>query len=268
MDKDDNNKNKNISHNLNLAQEDAMILYNKFFSMQARRSMNLMDGLRLDLEESICREGGPSWDCFDLLRALLLFKMNQMHLPLFQKSNIYHKYLLELINCVQNFNFITDTQRPRKTSESDSITSVDSSRNTLLAVNTYNMRTSRSSITVGDTNNENWFFPNNKSYNKHFNNDSSSNNHIKNNPYTGQDSVLGQNKSKSDLKLGHVTKLGQYVSDYEPDPDSDKKTTGIFSKRHRKKEEEEEEEAVRRAEEILRDIQLITSHHGDSDGED
>ena len=102
--------------------------------------------------------------------------------------------------------------------------------------------------------------------------------------------------------MGHVTKLGQFIPDYEPDPDFDKKTgiincfvyikisnfsilinkifyvyeikykiffeknhyheikiLGIFFKRSKRKEEEEEEEATRKAEQILRDIQMITN---------
>ena len=48
------------------AQEDAMVLYEKYFSMQATSPLGFSDNVRLQIENNICSEGGPDSSCFDL----------------------------------------------------------------------------------------------------------------------------------------------------------------------------------------------------------
>uniref|UniRef100_A0A8C7GSH0 A-kinase anchoring protein 10 n=1 Tax=Oncorhynchus kisutch TaxID=8019 RepID=A0A8C7GSH0_ONCKI len=46
------------------AQNDAMILYDKYFSLQATNPLGFDDSVRMEIESNICREGGPLPDCF------------------------------------------------------------------------------------------------------------------------------------------------------------------------------------------------------------
>uniref|UniRef100_A0A8C7QD70 A kinase (PRKA) anchor protein 10 n=1 Tax=Oncorhynchus mykiss TaxID=8022 RepID=A0A8C7QD70_ONCMY len=46
------------------AQNDAMILYDKYFSLQATKPLGFDDSVRMEIESNICREGGPLPDCF------------------------------------------------------------------------------------------------------------------------------------------------------------------------------------------------------------
>ncbi|XP_053519270.1 A-kinase anchor protein 10, mitochondrial isoform X6 [Artibeus jamaicensis] len=46
------------------AQNDAMILYDKYFSLQATHPLGFDDAVRLEIESNICREGGPLPNCF------------------------------------------------------------------------------------------------------------------------------------------------------------------------------------------------------------
>ena len=48
------------------SQDDAMILYEKYFSMQASSPLGFSDTVRLQIENNICSEGGPDKSCFDM----------------------------------------------------------------------------------------------------------------------------------------------------------------------------------------------------------
>ena len=41
-----------------------MILYDKYFSMQASSPLGFNDSIRLHIENNICTEGGPDHTCF------------------------------------------------------------------------------------------------------------------------------------------------------------------------------------------------------------
>ena len=47
------------------SQEDAMVLYEKYISMQASAPLGFPDEVRLEVENKICSEGGPDRTCFD-----------------------------------------------------------------------------------------------------------------------------------------------------------------------------------------------------------
>uniref|UniRef100_A0A4W3IG37 A-kinase anchoring protein 10 n=1 Tax=Callorhinchus milii TaxID=7868 RepID=A0A4W3IG37_CALMI len=55
---------KNGQYDGQEAQNDAMILYDKYFSLQATNPLGFDDSVRLEIESNICREGGPLPDCF------------------------------------------------------------------------------------------------------------------------------------------------------------------------------------------------------------
>ena len=51
---------------LKTSQADAMVLYEKYFSMQATSPLGFNDSVRLQIENNICSKGGPYQSCFDL----------------------------------------------------------------------------------------------------------------------------------------------------------------------------------------------------------
>ncbi|XP_069767731.1 A-kinase anchor protein 10, mitochondrial isoform X3 [Narcine bancroftii] len=87
------------------AQNDAMILYDKYFSLQATHPLGFDDLVRLEIESNICREGGPLPDCFTTPLRQAWTTMEKVYLPGFLSSNLYYKYLNDLIHSVQNNEF-------------------------------------------------------------------------------------------------------------------------------------------------------------------
>lgn len=228
-----------------VAQQDAMIIYDKFFSLQALRPLNLSDGVRLEVEGAICREGGPLPDCFVLPRSLLLYKMEQEHFPKFLKSDLYYKYLVDLINTVHASNDIPGYQRKRTDSDASSERSFEtmssnsvSSRNTLLAVDTLS-KTSRKAKKIKDN-------------------------------LQIDGSLLDPNnlwhRPNSSMKFGHVNSLGQFIPEFEPEPDHEKKK---FSFQFLKKDTKSEEEtAIQIAQKILQDVNILTNYAANANDDD
>ena len=52
--------------NCETSQDDAMVLYEKYFSMQASSPLGFSDAVRLQIENNICSEEGPDQTCFDM----------------------------------------------------------------------------------------------------------------------------------------------------------------------------------------------------------
>uniref|UniRef100_A0A914WH81 RGS domain-containing protein n=1 Tax=Plectus sambesii TaxID=2011161 RepID=A0A914WH81_9BILA len=85
------------------AQADAMVLYDKYFSMQASHPVEFADRVRMELELNICRaEGGPLPDCFDHAQRCAYALMEQCYLNRFLKSSLFKNYLSELIHTIEN----------------------------------------------------------------------------------------------------------------------------------------------------------------------
>uniref|UniRef100_A0A673JPV7 RGS domain-containing protein n=1 Tax=Sinocyclocheilus rhinocerous TaxID=307959 RepID=A0A673JPV7_9TELE len=83
------------------AQNDAMILYDKYFSLQATNPLGFGDSVRMEIESNICREGGPLPDCFNTPLRQAWTTMEKVYMPGFLSSNLYYKYLSDLINSVR-----------------------------------------------------------------------------------------------------------------------------------------------------------------------
>ncbi|XP_060768936.1 A-kinase anchor protein 10, mitochondrial isoform X1 [Neoarius graeffei] len=88
------------------AQNDAMILYDKYFSLQATNPLGFGDSVRMEIESNICREGGPLPDCFTTPLRQAWTTMEKVYLPGFLSSDLYYKYLSDLINSVRADEFI------------------------------------------------------------------------------------------------------------------------------------------------------------------
>ncbi|XP_069471290.1 A-kinase anchor protein 10, mitochondrial isoform X2 [Ambystoma mexicanum] len=83
------------------AQNDAMILYDRYFSLQATHPLGFDDVVRLEIESNICREGGPLPNCFTTPLRQAWTTMEKVFLPGFLSSNLYYKYLNDLIHSVR-----------------------------------------------------------------------------------------------------------------------------------------------------------------------
>ncbi|XP_057570163.1 A-kinase anchor protein 10, mitochondrial isoform X3 [Hippopotamus amphibius kiboko] len=88
------------------AQNDAMILYDKYFSLQATHPLGFDDVVRLEIESNICREGGPLPNCFSTPVRQAWTTMEKVFLPGFLSSNLYYKYLNDLIHSVRGDEFL------------------------------------------------------------------------------------------------------------------------------------------------------------------
>ncbi|XP_066221061.1 A-kinase anchor protein 10, mitochondrial [Saccopteryx leptura] len=88
------------------AQNDAMILYDKYFSLQATHPLGFDDVVRLEIESNICREGGPLPNCFTTPLRQAWTTMEKVFLPGFLSSSLYYKYLNDLIHSVRGDEFL------------------------------------------------------------------------------------------------------------------------------------------------------------------
>ncbi|XP_076233806.1 A-kinase anchoring protein pkaap isoform X2 [Calliopsis andreniformis] len=86
------------------AQTDALIIYDKYFSLQATMPLGFSDKIRFQVEQNICHEDGegPRPDCFDKPCKIVYKFLNKHYLPTFLSSQLYYKYLSELINTIQS----------------------------------------------------------------------------------------------------------------------------------------------------------------------
>ncbi|XP_063448892.1 A-kinase anchor protein 10, mitochondrial-like [Mytilus trossulus] len=225
------------------AQADAMVLYDKYFSLQATHPLGFDDKCRFDVECNICREEGPLPDCFSKPREMVLKTIEKVYFSDFRQSEIFYKFLSELVGTVHS-----TRELPRQRKRTDSDASQDSSthsgesvrsstRNTLLASGT--------SLPLGRAM-------------RKFENDMNNIDPSLLNP----DLLWKRDNPK--MVMGTVDGFGQFKSEFDPHPDKDKekpKGTGFFRK-SKEKEKEEEEMAIKIAQMIISDVTSVTQTIG------
>ncbi|KAL4003084.1 Regulator of G protein signaling domain family protein [Acanthocheilonema viteae] len=85
------------------AVEDAMIIYNRYFSMQATEPLKFDSKIRIQIESDICLGNGrPSSSCFETARLMALRILEQNYLKRFSVSPAFVKYLQKLMAQVEN----------------------------------------------------------------------------------------------------------------------------------------------------------------------
>ncbi|WAR03614.1 AKA10-like protein [Mya arenaria] len=236
------------SYSGDVAQNDAMVIYDKYFSLQASVPLGFPDAVRFEVEGNICREEGPLPDCFARPRHIVLHTLEKRHFQQYLTSDIYYKYLSELVSAVQTAqDFPLGQTRKRRGSESSSEHSVGgqsvtseksmSSRNTLLASGTSRpMQLSRLEENMRNMDLDDTLL----------------------NP-----DRLWERKHAGGMSLGQIDILGQFVSRFDPDPESqgtskNKPSGGArFFKSKKDKEKEKEEMARKVAEMILKDVASV-----------
>uniref|UniRef100_A0A6B2EG33 RGS domain-containing protein n=1 Tax=Phlebotomus kandelakii TaxID=1109342 RepID=A0A6B2EG33_9DIPT len=125
------------------AQKDAMVLYEKYFSLQANTSLQFSDAVRFHVEERICSQTEPIFTCFDRPVRIVEHFLAANHFLGFTKSQLFYKYLSELLNRIHEHKRITGTdghpqgqsKKTHRKTNSDCSSSI-SAQNTLLAMET------------------------------------------------------------------------------------------------------------------------------------
>ncbi|CAN7985412.1 unnamed protein product [Ixodes hexagonus] len=226
------------------AQEDAMVIYDKYFSLQATTSLGFSDAVRLEVEMNICREEGPLPCCFEKPVMILMQHLEKNHLKQFLSSQLYVKYISECIVTIQTANSDTDCTRRKKRSGSDSSSSdlslASQTTNTLLA-----MDGKQPGTPVSGTR-------------RILRNIEGSDMKID----TGQfnpDSLWKRNLAGK-LQMAHVNHLGKVTTEFEPEPDkkSGSNLTKAFKKLVNWDVDKAKDLAWQVAEMIVKDICSVT----------
>uniref|UniRef100_A0A1A8FSJ9 A kinase (PRKA) anchor protein 10 n=1 Tax=Nothobranchius korthausae TaxID=1143690 RepID=A0A1A8FSJ9_9TELE len=220
------------------AQNDAMILYDKYFSLQATNPLGFGDSVRMEIESNICREGGPLPDCFTTPLRQAWTTMEKVYLPGFLSNNLYYKYLSDLINSVRADEFVNISSQgqggPGENDRSSSNASEASqtqqgARKALIKI----LKNFDEAITVDVTSLD----PEN----------------LYQRPYAGK------------MTFGKVNELGQFIREAEPEPDVKKSKGSMFSQAMKKwvqgnSDEAQEEMAWQIAKMIVNDVVHQSNH--------
>jgi len=94
------NQTVNSSNSNNNSQGDAMVLYDKYFSMQATSPLGFNDSIRLHVENNICSDGGPDQGCFQKPLEIIVKYLESEYLQRFLESSMYKNYVKELIGTI------------------------------------------------------------------------------------------------------------------------------------------------------------------------
>lgn len=203
-----NFRRQNLRQETDQLTRDAMVIYERFVSMQATSPLGVSDKMRCQIEEAICCESGiVQPNCFDRLLALVIRVLQEKHLAPFLRSNLYKKFLSELFCRIQTSpypkqhqpqnqrrrSFFSRMKRSGSNSSLSTCSSSDvtgfnssiSSQNTLLATGTTNGKALNNKDSELDL-----FDP---------------------------DSIW-KRKSHSIVNIGRIDGLGRYTSSFEKPP--------------------------------------------------
>ncbi|KZC06303.1 A-kinase anchor protein 10, mitochondrial [Dufourea novaeangliae] len=220
------------------AQTDALIIYDKYFSLQATMPIGFSDKIRFQVEQNICHEDGegPRPDCFDKPCKIVYKFLNKHYLPTFLSSQLYYKYLSELINTIQSSP--CSSLHPRiKRAGSDCSSEVSSvsinMQSTLQAGNEGRSVNSKRTISGGMN--------------------------IDTRQLYDPDSLWKRNKYS--LSVGYVDDLGRFITEIEPDPkkkSESRLTRAVKRLVNMEQDKAKEELAWKIAEMIVREITSLT----------
>ncbi|KAK6637893.1 hypothetical protein RUM44_008315 [Polyplax serrata] len=218
-------------------QNDAMVLYEKYFSLQATTPLNLGDYIRTKVEESICSEQGPLPNCFEYPRRLIVKFLEVNYFQAFLQSELYFKYLSELISTIQTSPLLGRRSR---------ISGVDSDGSSDISISTTNtLLASEDPVSQR------------KLY-RHFNSSSLS---IDTQQLYDPDSLWQRGPKRPGLNFGRVNELGRFETDLEPEPDRKEEsriTKAVKKLVNLNEDKSKEEMAWQVAAMIVRDVTNIT----------
>ncbi|XP_033465192.2 A-kinase anchor protein 10, mitochondrial [Epinephelus lanceolatus] len=220
------------------AQNDAMILYDKYFSLQATNPLGFGDSVRMEIESNICREGGPLPDCFTTPLRQAWTTMEKVYMPGFLSSNLYYKYLSDLINSVRADEFVNvsapgqggpaDNDRSSSNASEGSQTQQGAKRAVIKILKNFDEAIT---VDVASLDPESLY----------------------QRPYAGR------------MTFGKVNEMGQFIREAEPEPDVKKSKGSMFSQAMKKwvqgnSDEAQEEMAWQIAKMIVNDVVHQSNH--------
>ncbi|XP_018336888.1 A-kinase anchor protein 10, mitochondrial [Agrilus planipennis] len=214
-------------------QGDAVVLYDKYFSLQAHCPLGFSDKVRLAVEQSICGENGVNYDCFHLPLKIVEKYLEKNYFKNFLCSQLYYKYLSELINAVQNSCSHGANKHKRTPSDCSSEKSFSTTTTFLAMENPNNKWKTDKKAADMNIDTRQLYDPD----------------------------ALWKRRKKHRLSLGRVNALGRYEPDFEPDPGkkSESKLRNVVRKFVNLDEDKQKEEmAWQVAEMIIKDITSIT----------
>ncbi|KAK9730367.1 Regulator of G protein signaling domain [Popillia japonica] len=213
------------------AQNDAVVLYDKYFSLQAHCPLGFGDKVRFAVEQNICDENGLLRDCFEVPLKIVEQVLERNYLKPFLASQLFYKYLSELINAVQSSGYSTMFERKRCLSSDCSSEKSFSTNSTFLAMENPNRKVKKTPDMNIDTR-------------QLYDPDS-----------------LWKRKKHHRLSFGRVTELGKFETDFEPEPDKKLKSKlrNVVKRFVNLDEDKRKEEmAWQVAEMIVKDITNVT----------
>lgn len=170
------------------AQTDAVVLYDKYFSLQALCPLGFSDKVRFAVEQSICGHNGLTLDCFYLPLKIVETVLEKNYLKPFLESQLFYKYLSDLINTVQSNNYSNVDQYKHTASDCSSEKSFSQSTFLAFEIPHENKGEKSTKMTI-DT--RELYDPD----------------------------ALWKRKKCHTLSLGRVNELGKYETYFEPEPD-------------------------------------------------
>ncbi|XP_069689264.1 A-kinase anchor protein 10, mitochondrial isoform X2 [Periplaneta americana] len=217
------------------AQNDAIVLYDKYFSLQATSPLGFNDKIRFNVEHNICREEGPLPDCFRKPADIVFYVLEKNFLQPFLTSELYFKYLSELINTIQSSPALISRNR-KSGSECSSECNI-SIHNTLLAMEDTATPLRKIIRNVDDREMS-----------------------IDSRQLYDPDS-LWKRRHQTGLNFGRINAMGRFETDIEPEPDrkEESRITKVVKKLVNMEEDKAKEEmAWQIAEMIVKDITSLT----------
>uniref|UniRef100_A0A8C4I3C8 RGS domain-containing protein n=1 Tax=Dicentrarchus labrax TaxID=13489 RepID=A0A8C4I3C8_DICLA len=228
------------------AQNDAMILYDKYFSLQATNPLGFGDSVRMEIESNICREGGPLPDCFTTPLRQAWTTMEKVYMPGFLSSNLYYKYLSDLINSVRADEFV-NVSTPGQGGLAD------------------NDRTSSNASEVSQSQVNHDFNPHLQSLKAAIKILKNFDEAITVDVASLDPESLYQRPYAGKMTFGKVNEMGQFIREAEPEPDVKKSKGSMFSQAMKKwvqgnSDEAQEEMAWQIAKMIVNDVVHQSNH--------
>lgn len=213
-------------------QNDAVVLYDKYFSLQAHCPLGFSDKVRFAVEQNICGENGVTLDCFSLPLKIVEEVLRRNYLKNFRVSQLFYKYLSELINSVNSCGSYSSPDSDKYAQSDGSSEKSFSMSSTFLAMQ----------------------IPKEKKKNE------KADMNIDTRQLYDPDSLWKRNKSQK-LSFGRITALGRYERNFEPEPD--KGAASRLKNAVRKfvsieEDKNKEEMAWKVAEMIVKDITDVT----------
>lgn len=231
------------------AQTDALVLYEKYFSLQATSSLHMSDRIRFKIEERICSESGPITHCFDLPLLIIERYLDKKYFKQFVTSQLFYKYLSELLQKIDGVNVKKEHDSTKKSRHRKTYSDCTSDKTELCRSNTIS---SQNTLLADGTKK------------KMHTTQAGGNMQIDSRQLSNPD-LLWRRNSIAGLSFGRVDSLGRYERDFDMEPGHEKvltkgnKIRQVVRKLVNLPEEKVQEEiAWQVAEMIVKDITSIT----------